>query len=142
MAIWHTRPDLDALNALHRASAVERLGITLVEVGDDFLRATMQVDERTRQPFGLMHGGAAALLAETVASAAANHCVDPARAMCVGLEINCNHLRGVREGVVTATARPLHLGGRTQVWEIRIEDGAGRLVGVARLTSSVVEKPV
>ena len=141
MAIWHTRPDLEALNALHRASAVERLGIVLVEVGDDFLRATMPVDARTMQPFGLMHGGAAALLAETVASAAANHCVDPARAMCVGLEINCNHLRGVRDGVVIATARPLHIGNRTQVWEIRIEDAAHRLVNVARLTSTVVDRP-
>jgi uncharacterized protein (TIGR00369 family) len=141
MAIWHTRPNVEALNALHRASAVERLGVEVVEVGDDYLRATMPVDERTRQPFGLLHGGAAALLAETIASAAANHCVDPERSMCVGLEINCNHLRGVRDGTVTATARPLHLGNRTQVWEIRIEDAAGRLVGVSRLTSTVVERP-
>jgi 1,4-dihydroxy-2-naphthoyl-CoA hydrolase len=140
VTIWHTRPDLEALDVLHRDSAVSALGIRLTEVGDDYLRGAMEVDARTRQPFGLLHGGAAALLAETVASAAANHCVDPARFLCVGLEINCNHLRGVRGGTVTATARPLHLGRRTQVWEIRVEDDEARLVNVARLTSSVVER--
>jgi 1,4-dihydroxy-2-naphthoyl-CoA hydrolase len=140
VTIWQARPDLDALNALHAGTAVSALGIALTEVGDDYLRGAMVVDARTRQPFGLLHGGAAALLAETVASAAANHCVDPTRFTCVGLEINCNHLRGVRDGTVTATARPLHVGRRTQVWEIRVEDETGRLVNVARLTASVVER--
>jgi 1,4-dihydroxy-2-naphthoyl-CoA hydrolase len=140
MSIWHTRPDAAALNALHANTAVSTLGIVLTDVGDDYLRAVMPVDARTLQPFGLLHGGAVALLAETVASAAANHCVDPATSMCVGLEINCNHLRGVRSGRVTATTRPLHLGRTTQVWEIRVEDESGRLVNVARLTSSVVSR--
>ena len=140
MSIWRSRPDAVALNSLHAKTAVSRLGIELTDVGDDFLRATMPVDERTLQPFGLLHGGAVALLAETVASAAANHCVDAATSMCVGLEINCNHLRGVRSGHVTATARPLHLGRSTQVWEIRVEDESGRLVNVARLTCSVVSR--
>jgi 1,4-dihydroxy-2-naphthoyl-CoA hydrolase len=140
VAIWHTRPAVAELNALHAGTAVSRLGIEMSEVGDDYLKATMPVDERTRQPFGLLHGGAAALLAETLASAAGTFCIDTARQLCVGLEINCNHVRGMREGVVTGTARPLHLGGRTQVWEIRIEDAQGRLVSVARMTATVVDR--
>jgi len=139
MPIWHTRPDVTTLNALHARTAVAHLGIEITEVGDDYLRGTMPVDARTHQPFGLLHGGAAVLLAETLASAAGTFCVDTARQLCVGLEINCNHLRGVREGIVTGTARALHLGGRTQVWEVRIEDGAGRLVSVARMTASVID---
>jgi uncharacterized protein (TIGR00369 family) len=140
MTVWHARPDVAALNALHADTAVSRLGIEISEVGDDFLRARMPVDVRTVQPYGRLHGGAAALLAETVASAAANCCVDPATTLCVGLEINCNHLCAVRDGAVTATARPLHLGRSTQVWEIRIEDAGGRLVSVARMTAAVVSR--
>ncbi len=113
------------------------LGIVFTELGPDFLRATMPVDARTRQPYGLLHGGASVLLAETLGSSAGNLCVDD-DTMCVGIEINANHLVAVREGLVTGTARPLHIGRRTQVWDIRIEDAAGRLACVARLTLAVV----
>ncbi|MEG3192866.1 hotdog fold thioesterase [Lysobacter sp. D1-1-M9] len=116
---------------------MEPLGIVFTEIGPDFLRATMPVDARTRQPYGLLHGGASVLLAETLGSTGGNLCVPEGRA-CVGVEINANHLRAVREGIVTGTARPLHVGGRTQVWEIRIEDAADRLVCISRLTLAVI----
>ena len=138
-AIRH-RPDLATLNARSAGSAVAHLGIVFTELGEDFLRGTMPVDERTRQPYGLLHGGASVLLAETLGSMAANLCVeDPATQQAVGLEINANHLRAAKSGLVTGTARPLHLGRSTQVWEIRIEDDGGRLVCVSRLTMSVVK---
>jgi len=119
---------------------MEPLGIVFTEVGHDFIRATMPVDERTRQPYGLLHGGASVLLAETLGSSAGMLCVGDEEA-CVGIEINANHLRGVREGIVTGTARPLHIGGRTQVWEIRIEDERHRLVCVSRITLAVIARP-
>jgi uncharacterized protein (TIGR00369 family) len=129
------RPDLAALNARNKANAVGNLGIEFTEQGEDFLRGTMPVDHRTLQPYGLLHGGASVLLAETLGSMAANMCVDdPATGQAVGIEINANHLRAVTEGVVTGTARALHVGRGTQVWEIRIEDEQGRAVCVSRLT--------
>lgn len=130
---------LAELNALSRGTAMEPLGIVFTELGPDYLRATMPVDARTRQPYGLLHGGASVLLAETLGSTAAMLCVDEDR-LCVGIEINANHLLGVREGIVTGTARPLHVGRSTQVWEIRIERGDGRLVCVSRLTVAVVPR--
>lgn len=140
MSIWFERPEVDALNRLHRHTAVERLGIAITEVGDDFLRGTMPVDARTVQPFGLLHGGASVLLAETLGSAAAISCVDPDTFYCVGLDINANHVRGATSGVVAGTARPLHLGRTSHVWEIHIADAAERLICVARLTMLVVQK--
>jgi uncharacterized protein (TIGR00369 family) len=128
---------VDALNAMSPGTAMAPLGIVFTEVGADYLRATMPVDERTRQPYGLLHGGASVLLAETLGSSAGMLCVDEGNIV-VGIEINANHLRGVRDGRVTGTARPLHLGRSTQVWEIRIEDDGGRLVCVSRLTLAVV----
>ena len=126
---------LAGLNALSAGTAMEPLGIVFSELGPDYLRATMPVDARTRQPYGLLHGGASVLLAETLGSMAANMCVDdPATGQAVGIEINANHLRAVTEGVVTGTARALHVGRGTQVWEIRIEDEHGRAVCVSRLT--------
>ena len=133
-------PELAALNAMSPNTAMEPLGIVFTEVGHDFLRATMPVDRRTHQPYGLLHGGASVLLAETLGSSAAMQCVGDDEA-CVGIEINANHLRGVREGLVTGTARPLHVGGRTQVWEIRIEDERQRLVCISRLTVAVIPRP-
>jgi 1,4-dihydroxy-2-naphthoyl-CoA hydrolase len=130
---------LDDLNALSRDTAMQALDIVFTELGHDYLRATMPVDERTRQPYGLLHGGASVLLAETLGSTAGNLCVGPGE-ICVGIEINANHLSAVREGQVTGTARPLHVGGRTQVWEIRIEDDFGKLVCVSRLTLAVVQR--
>ncbi|WP_024892026.1 hotdog fold thioesterase [Luteimonas huabeiensis] len=137
---FRRRLDLDALNALSRGTAMEPLDIVFTEIGPDFLRATMPVDARTRQPYGLLHGGASALLAETVGSTAGMLALDEDRA-CVGLEINANHLRAVRNGTVTATARPFHIGRQTQVWDIRIEDEAGRLVCISRLTLAVIPRP-
>lgn len=130
---------LEALNAMSPGTAMAPLGIVFTEVGPDYLRATMPVDARTRQPYGLLHGGASVLLAETLGSSAGMLCVDE-DSLVVGIEINANHLRGVRDGLVTGTARPLHLGRSTQVWEIRIEDDAGRLVCVSRLTLAVVAR--
>ncbi len=128
---------LDDLNALSRDTAMAPLGIVFTEIGPDFVRATMPVDTRTRQPYGLLHGGASVLLAETLGSTAGNLCVEPGE-LCVGIEINANHLNAVRDGQVTGTARPLYVGRRTQVWEIRIEDDLGRLVCVSRLTLAVI----
>ena len=140
--LFRSGATLDGLNALSKGTAMEPLGIVFTELGPDFLRATMPVDARTLQPYGLLHGGASVLLAETLGSMAANMCVeDPAAGQAVGIEINANHLRGVREGLVTGTARPLHVGGSTQVWEIRIEDQAGRLVCISRLTLAVIALP-
>jgi 1,4-dihydroxy-2-naphthoyl-CoA hydrolase len=128
---------LAALNALSRGTAIEHLGIVFTGLGADFLCGTMPVDARTRQPYGLLHGGASVLLAETLGSTAGNLCA-PGGHRCVGIEINANHLRAARDGTVTGTARPLHVGARTQVWEIRIEDERARPVCVSRLTLAVV----
>ncbi|HZX79356.1 MAG TPA: hotdog fold thioesterase [Lysobacter sp.] len=127
------------LDALSRDTAIAALGIRFTEIGPDFLRATMPVDARTKQPYGLLHGGASVLLAETLGSTAGNLCV-PEDRICVGIEINANHVRGAREGHVTGTARPLHVGSSTHVWEIRIEDARARLVCVSRLTLAVVAR--
>lgn len=132
--------DLQQVNALSRGSLIDHLGIVFTAAGDDWIQATMPVDERTRQPYGLLHGGASVVLAETLGSSAGNLCVDSASQVCVGLEINANHLRAAREGAVTGTARALHVGHSTQVWEIRIENEAGKLVCVSRLTLAVVAK--
>lgn len=131
------RPDLARLNAGGAGTLVEALGIVITELGEDHLTGTMPVDGRTRQPFGLLHGGASVALAETLGSMAANLCLERGRA--VGLEINANHLRAVTSGLVTGTARPIHLGRTTQVWDIRIADEAGRPTCISRLTMAVVE---
>ena len=130
--------DIDALNARARGSMVENLGILVIEAGDDWLRGTMPVDARTKQPYGLLHGGASVALAETLGSMAGGLCVDSATEAVVGLEINANHLRAVREGTVTGTARALHVGRSTHVWEIRIENDAGKPVCISRITLAVV----
>ena len=139
--IWFAAPDVDALNVLHRNSAVANLGIEVTRVGPDYLEGRMPVDERTLQPFGLLHGGAAVLMLETLASAAANHCVDPATHMCVGLEVNCNHLRAARSGDVMGRARALHVGRTTLVWDLQAWDDRNRQITAGRLTSVIVAKP-
>lgn len=140
MSIWLSPQSLESLNAKSAGTMVRHLEIVFTEIGEDFLRATMPVDERTRQPFGLLHGGASAALAETLGSLAASMCVDAARYRCVGQEVNANHIRSVRAGTVTGTARALHIGRRSQVWNIDIVDESGRLVCVSRLTMAVLEK--
>lgn len=140
MSIWFTDVRLEDIVRRGANTMVDHLGIRFTEVGPDFLRATMPVDARTRQIMGILHGGASVALAETVGSFAANLCVDQARVYCVGQEINANHLRPVASGVVTATARPWHIGTRSQVWHIEIRDERERLVCVSRLTMAVVER--
>jgi len=139
MSIWFQPFTLEEIQAYSRGSMVEHLDLRFTEIGPDFLRGTLPVDSRTTQPFGLLHGGASAMLAETLGSVAAQHCVDMSRYYCVGLEINANHLRSARGGRVTGTARPIHNGKRSQVWEIRMEDDQGRLTCISRLTVLVLE---
>ena len=127
-----------ALNARSAGTLMEALGIVFTELGDGYLRATMPVDARTHQPYGLLHGGASVALAETLGSSAG--ALLAGGSAVVGLEINANHLRAVREGTVTGTTRPVHIGRSTQVWEIRIEDAQARLVCVSRLTLAVVPR--
>ena len=139
--IWNDVPSLAAANELSSRSLIGHLGIEFVEVGEDHLTARMPVDVRTRQPVGILHGGASVTLAETLASWAATFTVDRDQASCVGMEINANHIRPVTSGWVTGVARPIALGRRTQVWEIRITDDGGRLVCVSRCTMAVIPRP-
>ena len=127
---------------MSRNTMMETLGIRITEIGDDYVRGTLPVDARTHQPYGLLHGGASVALAETLGSFAAMLTLDPAVEAAVGLDINANHVRGVKSGIVTGTARPLHLGRSTQVWEIRIEDENGKLVCISRLTLAVIPRQV
>lgn len=138
--IWHGPLTLDGINAWGRVNMIDHLDITFTEIGDDYLKATMPVDHRTTQPLGLLHGGASVVLAETLGSTAATLCVDVEKQYCVGIEINANHLRTVRQGAVTGTARPVHIGRRTQVWQIHIHDDRDRLVALSRLTLAVLDR--
>ncbi|MEP6882862.1 MAG: hotdog fold thioesterase [Dokdonella sp.] len=140
MAIWKQSTDLDRINAFDQNTLVEHLGIRVTEIGDDYVRGTMPVDERTKQPFGLLHGGASVALAESLGSLAANLVLDSDKEMAVGLDINANHIRAATSGFVTGTAQPLHLGRSTQVWEIRIVDEGEHLVCISRLTMAVVPR--
>ena len=138
MRIWLTEPDLDALNALCCNTMIDHLGIEIIEVGDDYIKASMPVDRRTHQAFGLLHGGASVALAETLGSIGAYLCIDTRKFSCVGLEINANHLRAARRGQVFGVARPIRLGRTTQVWEIRISNAKNHLVCVSRLTLAII----
>jgi 1,4-dihydroxy-2-naphthoyl-CoA hydrolase len=140
MKIWKSLRSVVQLNAGRGGTMMEHLGIEFTEVGDDFIRATMPVDGRTRQPYGLLHGGASVALAETLGSTGAALCVDMKEYDCVGQEINANHVRRTRSGIVTGTARPLHVGGRSQVWTIDIVNEADQLVCTSRLTVAVLRR--
>jgi 1,4-dihydroxy-2-naphthoyl-CoA hydrolase len=142
MSVWHRPVTLEQLNAINANTLSSHLGIVFSAIGPDFLQATMPVEARTLQPYGLLHGGASVALAETAGSTGANLCVDSARYVCSGQEINANHVRAVRAGKVTATARPLHLGRRSQVWSIEIVNDAGLLSCISRLTMAVLERKV
>jgi uncharacterized protein (TIGR00369 family) len=128
------------LNGNRSGTLIEHLGILFTEIGDDFVRATMPVDTRTVQPYGLLHGGASVALAETLGSMGAAMCVDAAEYQVVGQEINANHVRAARSGLVTGTARAVHLGGRTQVWSIEIVNDAQKLVCISRITMAVIKR--
>ncbi len=140
MTIWFKPMTVDDLNVRGQHTMSEFLGIAFVEVADNYLVARMPVDERTRQPIGIMHGGASCVLAETVGSTAANCCVDLDKAYCVGLDINTNHIRSIRSGWVVATAKPFHLGKTTQVWGIDIVNEQQQLISVNRLTMAVLTR--
>lgn len=137
--IWTVRPTLEALNAMCEDTLSDTLGMVFTEVLDDGLRAVMPVDRRTVQPLGLLHGGASVALAETMGSIGAFFCAEPGKRYGVGLEINANHIRSVREGQVIGTARPVHLGRTTHVWSVRVEDEQGRLVSISRMTLAILE---
>ena len=117
------------------------LGMQWVEVGNDYLKMSMPVDDRTKQPYGLLHGGASCALAETVGSVASYYVLNPSKYICVGLEINANHIRSAKQGIVTATATRLHLGSTTHVWDIKIHDENEKLICVSRLTVAILKKP-
>ncbi|GGK67469.1 hotdog fold thioesterase [Amphritea balenae] len=137
MSIWKTEMSVAQLQAFMKNTLVEHLGIEISEIGSDYIRATMPVDPRTHQPMGILHGGASVVLAESLGSMAAQLAAEPGHP-CVGLEINANHLASIRTGSVTGTARPVHIGRSTQVWDIRIEDDNGKAICVSRLTMSVL----
>lgn len=140
-SIWFSLDiSLDQLNEMGKGNMAELLGMEFTEIGPDCLRAMMPVDHRTKQPYGLLHGGASTALAETVGSVASALIIDPEKQICVGLEINANHVRGIKEGYVHALVKPLHIGGSTHVWDIRITDDQHKLVCVSRLTVAVLPK--
>lgn len=143
MPIWFNKtlpqPDIQPLGP---KTMGEHLGMEWVEVGDDFLKMKMPVDNRTKQPYGLLHGGASCALAETVGSIASHFVIDSEKFICVGLEINANHVRSARDGFVTATCTPLHIGASTHVWDIKIYDEKEKLVCISRLTVAILKKPL
>ena len=139
MSIWKTTATPEMINSNAKNSMVEALGIVVTEVGDDYIKGTMPVDHRTVQPFGLLHGGASVALAETLGSVAGGMTVNMPEEVVVGLEINANHIKGAKSGIVTGVAKPIHIGGRTQVWEIRITNEKDELVCISRLTLAVIK---
>ena len=135
--IWKTRPSVEAINTMGSKSMGHFLEREITEVGDDFITARMPVTDKTRQPYGILHGGASCVLAETLGSIGGAFCVDMQQQIVVGLEINANHLRPAKDGYVTGTARPIHLGRTTHVWDIKITNEKGDLVCISRLTLAV-----
>jgi 1,4-dihydroxy-2-naphthoyl-CoA hydrolase len=141
MPIWFDKSiTLEKIKGFGIDSMAGLLGIKYVEIGENFLKMSMPVDNRTRQPYGLLHGGASCALAETVGSISSALVINPANFYCVGMEINANHIKGVEEGIVIATCIPLHLGKNSHVWDIKIEDEAGKLICVSRLTVAIIIK--
>lgn len=139
--IWHSQniPSLEQLRLRRSGTMVEHIGIEITEVGDDFLEGTLPVDHRTKQPYGILHGGASLVLAETLGSIGGNLVVDSQKSICVGLEINANHIRSCTQGHVKGRATPLHLGSKTQVWEIKLTQD-DKLVCISRITLAVLSK--
>lgn len=133
---------INQLNNFSNNTLVSHLGIEFLEIGDDFLKAKMPVDERTVQPLGLLHGGASVALAETLGSVAATGMVDTSKQYCVGLEINANHIKSATSGYVYGVTRPLHIGKKTHVWEIKITNDQEQLVCISRITMAVIDKKI
>jgi 1,4-dihydroxy-2-naphthoyl-CoA hydrolase len=141
MRIWFNKElTVEDIKPLVLGNMAEHLGIEWTEVGDDFIKAKMPVDHRTKQPYGLLHGGASCVLSETIGSVASAMVIDHSKFVCVGLEINANHVRSARTGFVTGIATPLHLGANTHVWDIKIYDELEKLVCVSRLTVAVIPR--
>jgi 1,4-dihydroxy-2-naphthoyl-CoA hydrolase len=139
--IWFYKSvQVNDIQPLGKNTIAEQIGIEFTEIGPDFLKGRMPVDHRTHQPYGLLHGGASCVLAETLGSVASALVIDQSKFICVGLEINANHIRGVREGSVTGTATPIHIGASTHVWDIRILDEREKLVCISRLTVAILPK--
>lgn len=141
MSIWRLDPDIDQLNQIRKNSLVENLGIEIIEIGDDYIKGTMPVDNRTLQPEGKLHGGASAALAETLGSIGSTLCIDMQNYYCVGMSINSNHLRPATSGHVTGIATPLHLGLTTHIWNIDIQGNQKKLISVSRLTTAILKRP-
>jgi 1,4-dihydroxy-2-naphthoyl-CoA hydrolase len=142
MSIWFNKSlTLNDLKQLGPNTMASHLGMEWTELGDDHIKMRMPVDNRTHQPYGLLHGGASCALAETAGSVASYYVIDNSKFICVGIEINANHVRGVREGYVIATCTPLHIGTSTHVWDIKIHDEKEKLVCVSRLTVAILKKP-
>jgi len=140
MSIFNSSLTIDVLNKMFPNTMIAHLGIVITRIGDDFIEATMPVDHRTHQPHGLLHGGASVVLAETLGSLAATCCVDMTKQYCVGLEINANHIKSAKQGFVTGITRPIHIGKRTQVWEIKITNPQQELLCVSRITMAVIDR--
>ena len=140
MSIWKKSTEISRLNTISENTIIELLGIKYTKVGDDFIQGTMPVDQRTHQPHGLLHGGASVVLAETLGSVAANLAVADDK-VCVGLEVNANHIRSIKKGTVTGTATAVHIGYSTQIWQIEICNERQQLVCTSRLTVAVIDKP-
>ncbi len=138
MSLWYATPDLEQLNANSRNTILELLDIRFESFTEDSLTASMVVDHRTHQPYGLLHGGASVVLAESVGSSASYLCIDTSKFFCVGIEVNANHLRGLRSGRVTAVAHPVHIGRTTHVWDIRLTSEEGKASCISRLTVAIV----
>ena len=139
-SIWYRTPDPALIDAMSKGTIDEHLGIRITEVGDDYLTGTMPADKRTFQPYGVVHGGANVVLAETLGSIAGAHVIDTNSLLCLGQEVSATHLRPVSSGMVTGTARPIHLGKRSHVWEIRLENDQGKLSCIAKLILAIVAK--
>jgi 1,4-dihydroxy-2-naphthoyl-CoA hydrolase len=142
MSIWFKNYTVEDLSKMCKNNMLEHIGIEFTEIGSDYLQAKMPVDNRTKQPAGLLHGGASVTLAETLGSVGAYLCVDPQKYTSVGIEINANHLRSVTEGFVYGKAKPVHIGRKSQVWEIKIHDDRNKLICISRITLAVVDKPL
>ncbi len=140
MSLFQKHLTLDLLNKMSANTMVEHLGIVFTAIGEDYIQATMPVDHRTHQPYGLLHGGASVALAETLGSIAAHCCIDTTIQYCVGLDINANHVKGIKQGTVTGITKPIHIGKRTHVWEIRITNEQNELICISRITMAVIDK--
>ena len=137
-SIWHRRPDSTLIDGMSKGTIDEHLGIKIIDVGDDYITGTMPADARTFQPYGIVHGGANVVLAEALGSIAGAHVIDMSTTRCMGQEVSATHLRPVSSGLVTGTAKPIHLGRRSHVWEIRLTNDQGKLTCIAKLILAIV----